>query len=276
MPRYRDYGHWLGELKKEQVGKIWAAKLDFDLANANLAQVIAERFEAAINGSLHKLESLGSPLSVIDAVIKLFTPEFDLQGQRTPVATVPYSCVVSLETFSKHLLNPRVYTTIMDEGDDDMDFVWDNLGVLVTPRHHYGELKSEREFFWCTPSRRLHSIIGRCSSRNKAATTARTRLGLHRILKGQRLIRIDIPPEKLEGKRMRAPTTFDGGSNHFFIPCDHADGYGRTVNLHSVRRDLRELVVEKIPFTEDFGVDRVGRVGARVPPADFDGLESLI
>lgn len=95
------------------------------------------------------------------------------------------------------------------------------------------------------------------------------------MLKGQRLVRIDIPPDALQGKRLCAPTTLDAGANPVFVPYNDSEGYGRTLNLRAIRRDLKELVVEKIPFTEDFVVMKIGKVGANVPSIDWDAVEML-
>jgi hypothetical protein len=239
----------------------------------------SNRFRAAVASNLNALASLGSPVDVINAVLKQFSATFELQGQRAPAATMPYSCVVTVETFSSQLLNrQRVFSTVKDEGDNDANFIWNNLGVLITPDDYDGELKSlDRGFFWCTPTHVLEAVCDRYNpNRDRAATTVRTRLGLHRMLRGQRLLRIDIPPAALAGKGMRAPTVFDGGSNPFFMPCARGDGYGRTLNLRRVSRDMRELVVEKIPFTRDFVVERMGEVYANVPRPDFNRLELRI
>jgi hypothetical protein len=275
VPTYSSYNDWLNDLKSEQLGRLWLAKLDFDLIYGNLLPADISHFQSVIDSNLHNLSSLLSSISVIDFILKKDTASFDLQGQRAPTITEPYSCIVQLEAFSLHLVNPRVLSTVLDEGDNDMDFIWQNLGTIVTPRFHDKDLKSEREFFWCLPTAQLDALE-LAYSPNKGATIIRTRLGLHKADKGQRFIRIDIPSALLDGKKLCAPTSFDGGANPVFMPSQNPDGYGRTLNLKRIVRDRKELVVEKLPFTHEFKVKRVGRVGACVPPLDINAIEAAI
>jgi hypothetical protein len=275
MPTYSCYEDWLNNLKADQLGRLWLAKLEFDVAKGNLPPEAMLNLSGFIEGNLHTIESLLSHISVINFAVTQSPMNFDLQGLRLPSLNEPYSCIVRLEVFGLYLVKQRVLSTVIDESDDDMDFIWDNLGGLINASFHEGELRTERAFFWCTPTEQLTVLGSRCSP-NKAATVLRTRLGLHQMSKGQRLIRIDIPSDIIVNKTIRAPTTLDGGSNPVFVPSSSTDGYGRTLNLKNVVRDLKELVVEKIPFTSDFVVTKVGKVGARVPPVNLNDIEILV
>jgi hypothetical protein len=275
MPTYSSYDEWRDDLLSEQIGRIWLAKLDFDLKHGNLLPATVVKFRSIMESNLHNIAPLLSPLSVIDFVIRQAPLSFDLQGLRLPNPPTAYSCIVGLEVFARFLVNQRVLSTIIDDGDDELDFIWDHLGTLITSRFYSNELKTDRDFFWCTPTDRLISLKTRYSP-NKAATVIRTRLGLHHVSKSTRLICIDIPLAILAGKRLRAPTAFDGGSNPVFIPSKNSDGYGRTLNLKKLARDLKEVVMETVPFTPDFTAIKVGKVGAGVPPLNLSDIESLI
>lgn len=135
MPRYATYNDWLNDLISEQLGRIWLSKFQYDLKNGNLLPMLEVRFSNAIENNLRRFNSLPSAMSVIDFVIMEDSISFDLQGQRLPSAQEPYSCILRVEAFALYYIRRRILLTILDEGDDEMDFVWENLGGLITP--HY-------------------------------------------------------------------------------------------------------------------------------------------
>lgn len=275
MPSYLNYYEWLADLNLDPVSQLWMAKFRFDIAHNNLPLGTESVFMTVFNDNLHRIKRLPNPASVIHFVINHDPSSFDLQGQRQPAAVESYSCIMKLEVYVNFYLNRRVFSTKLDEGDEDLDFIWDNLDSLAISRFHIGELKTEREFFWCTPTELIQLLTARYTL-NKGATVIRTRLGLNGLHKGQRVIRIDIPPSALLGKRMRAPTSLDGGVNPVFVPSKSKDGYGRSLNLRKCQRDLKELVVEKIPLTNEMSVQRQGRIGASCPSVSYNTIEGLV
>lgn len=259
-----NYDEWITELVSEELGHLWLSKFNYDLSVGNLPRLLEKTFRTLVETKLATVP-LGYPaLSVVESVINENPGSCDLKGQRIPADLEPYSLIVKLEAFAQYYLRRRVLMTVTDESDGDVEFVWENLGTVITPRFYEGWVKTERDFFWCAPTRVVLEIIDSCLP-NLGATRLRSRLGLHLMGKGQRIIRIDIPPAALAGKRFSAPTTLDSGVNPAFVPFNSADGYGRTLNLKRIRRDIQELVIEKLPFDLNFTANKVGRVGSRLP-----------
>ncbi|HSS20058.1 MAG TPA: hypothetical protein VLL54_08285 [Pyrinomonadaceae bacterium] len=269
------YSKWIEKLEADELGALWLSKFRYDLSEGNLAPAIEQEFQELVTSKLDSVGDGDPPLKIVEWVINENPRAFDLRNQRTPTNPEPYSLVIKLEVFALFYLRRRVLMTVLDESDNEAEFVWANLGGIITPAFYDGWVKTDREFFWCAPTRLLVSILaGRRP--NQGATLLRSRLGLHLMAKGQRIIRIDIPAPALEAKRLAAPTTLDAGTNPAFIPCNMADGYGRTLNLRTISRDVQELVVEKVRFDGTFQAQRVGRIGARLPAIVWGKLGRLL
>jgi hypothetical protein len=275
MPKITSFSHWITWLKSTELGALWLLKFEFDLKSDNLPKTTEPEFIAAVESSLLSLGPVASPLAVIDYATRRNSLVFELQSQKLPKVFEPLSCVVKLAVFSHYYLRRRSLITIVDEGDDEMNYVWDNLGKTITPTFYEGRLRTDKEFFWCAPTSDLDRLQ-RTYSPHRAATTIRTRLGLQRIAKGERLIRIDIPTDSLRSRRVLPPTTLDGGTNSVFVPCNSADGYGRTLNLITNTRDIKELICEAIDFTPRFKALRIGQVDADVPPFSIEAVKALL
>jgi hypothetical protein len=275
MPRYSNYDEWLTDLIKDPVGELWLGKLRFDIRKANLPASAEKTFTQAVDANLRNIEPLLTAVSVIDFVLRSDPDAFDLKSQHRLPGIEEFSCIVKLEVYGLYLLNRRVFSTVVDDGEDDMDFIWENLGTLINSTFHAGALRTERKFFWCSPTHRLESLeVGRLP--NQTATIMRTRLGLSHMPKGQRIVRLDIPPRALVGKRVRAPTSLDGGANAVFVPAHQKDGFGRAVNLKTAKRDLKEVVVEEIVFTPAVHAKKQGRIGSRCPRIELAAIARLV
>ncbi|HYJ85533.1 MAG TPA: hypothetical protein VEW46_05740 [Pyrinomonadaceae bacterium] len=269
------YVEWITALATSQLGHLWLSKFQYDLKEGNLSPSIENTLKGLIEAKVLTL-SLGlPPLSVVESVLKENPTLCDLQGKRAPTNVEPYSLIVRVETFAYYYLRRRVLMTILDESDDEVEFVWAHLGGVITPAFFEGWVKTDRDFFWCVPTRLLLDLTI-TGAPNKSATTIRTRLGLHLIDKGERLIRIGVPESAILGKKIAAPTTLDSGVNPAFVPFNSSDGYGRTLNLKSLTRDIKEVVIEKIRFESTFSAEQVGKVGAKLPPISWIAIDRLV
>lgn len=269
------YSDWLVKLRSEQWGRMWFCKFQYDLDNGNIPADIGDKFRSIVEAKLKTLKPGLPPLALVESIILENSTLFDLKGLRVPQEHELYSLIVKLEVFSYYYLKRRVLLTILDEADDDLEFIWVNIGGIITPRFFGGRLRTDRAFFWCAAKKVIENVVARHDA-GQAATTLRDRLGLHPVGKGQRLIRIDIPVNALVSKKLCAPTTLDSGVNPAFIPFNDADGYGRTLNLKTIKRDVKEIVAEEIPFDETFTATIIGEVSADVPPIPWDDVETLV
>ena len=275
MPSPETYSDWLARLTSEQFGRLWYCKFQYDLKHGNVPPDIEDTFRSVIEAKLKTTEPDFPPLALIKSVLLDNPVLFDLKGLRVPQNQEPYSTITKLEAFSYYLLKRRVLITILDEAEDELDFIWANVGGIITPRFFEGILRTDRGFFWCAATEVLEEVIA-LHTADQAAVTLRDRLGLHHMGKGQRLIRIDIPENALVSKKCCAPTTVDSGDNPAFIPFNGADGYGRTQNLKTIMRDVKEVVAEEIQFDETFTATRIGEVSASVPPVSWGEVEALV
>jgi hypothetical protein len=269
------YSNWLARLTSEQFGRLWYCKFQYDLKHGNVSPDIENTFRSIIESKLKTTKPDFPPLALIKSILLENPSLFDLQGLRVPQDHEPYSTITNLEAFSYYLLKRRVLITILDEAEDELDFIWANIGGIITPRFFKGNLRTDRAFFWCAATVVLDDVIARHTA-DQAAITLRDRLGLHHMDKGQRLIRIDIPENALVSRKLCAPTTADSGENPAFIPFNSADGYGRTLNLKTIRRDVKEIVAEEIQFDETFTATRIGEVSTNVPPISWAEVEALV
>lgn len=269
------YADWLMRLSFHQFGRMWLSKFKYDLNNGNMPADVEHTLKRKVEEKLKTSEPDFPALAILGSVILENPASFDLKGLRIPPNLPPHSLIVKLEDFAYYYLRRRVLVTILDESDDELDFIWENISDIISPRFFTGMIRTERAFFWCTPTDEINNIVLR-SKPNRAATKLRNRLGLHRVAKGQRLVRMDIPPDSLLGKTLCAPTTLDSGVNPTFVPFNSADGYGRTLNLKTIRRDTKEIIAEEIPFDKSFTATSVGKVGARVPSISWTDIEALV
>ena len=268
------YEEWLDQLDLDPLGRLWLLKFHYDLKNGNIPENFEQTLKTVVDPKLPA--PADTALQILEAVIVENPKSFDLVGLRIPPNGTQYNLVVKLEVFSYKYLNPGVLTKV-DEGEDEYDYVWKELGNTITAKDHFGWVRTAREFFWCAPKGTIKKILTTCNSRcNLAATTVRNRLGLDHMAKGQRLILIDVPNTALAGRKLCAPTCLDSGLNPVFVPFNDPRGYGRTFNLRTGSRDVREVVVEKIPFDPTFGSQKLGKVGAKVPSVSYTVIESLI
>jgi hypothetical protein len=254
---------------------MWLNKFRFDVTHGNIATTIESILELTVEARLTTLRSGYHPLAVVEMVINENPTLFDLKGLRIPPDDEAYSVLIKLEDFGLFYLKRRVLLTVLDDDDEEFDFIWKNIGGVVTPQFFKGQLRTDRAFFWSAPTEEIERISARFTG-DRAATILRDRLGLHTAEKGQRLVRIDIPTASLVGKRLRAPTTLDSGANPTFVPSDSGDAYGRTLNLTKIVRDVKEIVGQEIPFDGNFTVLRVGIVTSNVPVIAWAGVESLV
>ena len=269
-----DYSEWVTRLVSDNFGRLWLRKFQYDLENGNIAADIEDVFK--LRAEVKLSATSGIPwLQLVESLLQENPVLFDLKGLRIPPNHEPYSVIVNLETYSYFYLRRRVLVTILDEGDEELDFIWSNIGGIITPRFHEGRLRTGRAFFWCAPTEVIDVIVSG-NTPDQAASLIRDRLGLHHVGEGQRLVRIDIPANALVGKRLCAPTTLDSGTNPVFIPFNAADGYGRTLNLVTIERDLKELVAEEVSFDETFTAARVGTVETNVPTISWANVEALV
>lgn len=275
MTSYGGFIDWWNDLSLGRIGSLWQSKLNYDFINGNLPTTVESTIMAAIEANLRALESLSSAASGIDLILKSDPGSFEMQGQRTPTDVEGYSCVIRLEVLAHYYLRRRSLLTVLDEADDELDYIWDNLDTIITSRFLTGTLRTEKAFFWCTPTYELQTIE-RHGTPDASATAIRTRLGLHLVAQGHRLVRIEIPPEALRGMKVVAPTTLDAGYNPVFIPSNEADGHGRTLNLESYVRDLKELISEPLDLADSFTPHRIGTVQKDISVIDFDAIERLV
>ena len=267
------YEHWLAEIESQPTGRLWLLKFRYDINNSNIPKDVELTLQSFIESKLPAAPD--SALQILDAVITENPKSFDMVGLRIPPNDTLYNLIVKLEDFALFYLDkPRVKK--IDESNDPFDEVWNELGKTITAKHYDGDVKTGREFFWCAPEDTIKEIVTSCNPKSSLAATLRDRLGLNKMKKGQRLILINVPSKALAGKKLCAPTTLDSGLNPVFVPCNDPDGYGRTLNLKTCLRDVREVVVEKIHFDGTFGAERLGSINATVPSVSWAAIETLI
>jgi hypothetical protein len=258
---------WLGSLLLSQIGRIWWLNFTFDEACGNLLEDTINRFYDRIEFNLSP-PVLKDPLALIEYAVSNPPFDFDLVGSRSPRTQEALSTILTASTITAYHINlPRIGLEL-DEGTQDL--VWDWLGNVIKGEHYMGLLRSRRAFFWSTPTRNLES------AQNGAlpASSIRNFLGLQHVIKGQRILRIDIPMEKLSSKRIAAPTTLDAGASIVFCPSKDPGGYGWTMHLESLDVGAEEVVIEQIPFDGDYVLTKVGSVELDPPNIDWDKVEN--
>jgi len=275
MPPSAAYSIWETELTSDQFGRMWLNKFRFDIGHGNIPTTMTATLRSVLEAKLVSIGKGLPPLVILETVIQENPILFDLQGLRGPPGNEPYSFVIRLEVFAYFYLKRRVLLTILDDDDEELNFIWRNIDGTITSRFFSGKVRTDRAFFWCAPTKELETTSAKYTA-DRAATILRDRLGLHLLDKGHRLIRIDVPVAALVGKRLRAPNTLDSGANPAFVPSDSPDGYGRTLNLATITRDVKEIVAEEIPFDETFEIHRLGMVTSKVPHISWLGVEALI
>jgi hypothetical protein len=267
----KDFTDWQVALQKTLAGRIWWANYRYDLEHGNLDHNTDVEFRSAVEAFLTFLNGERiHPIDVIKRVVDQQPGRFDLKGRRKPLTHESYCRVVTATDFGFHNVRWRSRGTPLDDRTGDR--VWELLNTKITPAHYKGSMKTNREFFWCSHTQGVRMTASNAPSGGEA-TAVRNALGLDQINQGQRLLRIEIPDHTLVGKSTRAPTTLDAGMNTVFTPCNDADGLGWTMNLLSLRRSLREIVIEEMAFGKFFTVNRVGTVTDAVPDLDLEMVE---
>lgn len=260
----KNFSEWLNELLVTRDGRTWWANYRYDLEHSNLDDEVKKDYEAAIEEWLASSTDPIHPIDLIKRVVRNYPLLFDLKGQRKPQELEDYSSVMDAGVLAYYYYQSK-------NGDeiDDMsgERLWQQLGVKITSANFEGKLlKTGRDFFWCSPTEGIKT----CGE----ASVVRNKLGLVDKLQGQYLVRIDIPTHTLEGKIL-APTTLDAGDSIIFTPCDDNDGLGWTMDLETLDRALRELVIEPVTLTLKFVYNRVGTgpIDQPVPDIDYDVVE---
>lgn len=274
MPRYASASEWMSDLLSDNMGQLWLEKLEFDFNNGNLSATDRSDFDALVEANLTSVASLASPLAALEFVLSR-TPSLALRSRRSVPTLTTVVCIIRMEVYFYYLLDRRAFASIIDEAEDDMTFVWDNMGGLITSVFHSGRLRTDRPFFWCATADQIDAISTH-STDDKNATIIRNRLGLSHMSQGQRIVRLNIPTHLLTGLTVRPPTTLDGGINPAFVPAAESDGYGRTLNLQNLLRDLKELVVEQVEFTPEIDARKQGTVDELCPPLDLAAIVNLL
>ena len=274
MPHYANFAQFISDLASNGLGRLWLSKFQFDVDNGNLSGDDRSEFETFVEANLNDVAPLTTPLAALEFVLSR-NSSLDLRSHRPSPALTKFTCFVRLEVYFYYLLDRHAFASIIDEAEDDMDFVWENLGGLISSAFHAGQLRTERRFFWCATADEIE-VIGTGLSIDDHTTLIRDRLGLSHMSRGQRIVRLSIPPHVLTGLTIRPPTTLDGGINPAFVPAAEPDCYGRTLNLRSHRRDLKELVVQEVPFTAQIEADKQGTIKELCPPLDLKLIDELL
>jgi len=262
---------WLSTLKASQTGRIFWANYQYDLRQDNLDRTIYDDFKDSVERRLEDTTAVDSfsIFDLIKAVLKEEPDRFDLKCLRRLLRTEAYSRVMEVKDFGIYNV-----TGIGLEVDEEIGSrVWDMLGTTITPSHYGNTMKTGRNFFWCLPTRSLN-LLQRTASPAQEASVVRNKLGLYHINKDHRLLRIDIPPDALAGRRICAPTSLDAGINVVFAPCDDGDGVGWAIDLETLNKSVEELVVEGLKFDDSYTVLKIGIVSEELPDLNMDMIEA--
>ncbi|HKG46965.1 MAG TPA: hypothetical protein VKB02_09570 [Pyrinomonadaceae bacterium] len=259
---------WLSALTSSQEGRIVWANYQYDLKKHNLESSVYDDFKSAVE---KRLADSSPPVQLFDAIVNGEPDKFDLKCSRRLLRTEAYSRVIEVTDFA--IYNLRLEELGLELDEEIGRRVWDKLGVTITSYYHGGTMKTRRNFFWCLPTHRL-DLIHATTSPAQEASVVRNKLGLYHIDKNQRLLRIDIPPDVLSGKRVCAPTSLDAGINIVFAPCDDTRGVGWALDLETLSKSVEELIIEALTFTADYTVVKIGIVSEVVPTLNMNTLEA--
>lgn len=269
---------WKEFLTSDPLGKIWWENLEFDLSQENLSADIHDRFLSAIQQMIEANKGDTLPVDVIVKALREPPAVFSLQGPPKP-GTEPLSRVVDADSFADFYIDIRLGG--LETSETRKDQIWEMFrnGDIVPERHFKrdAKLKSDRNLFWGTPTRRLECLCGTHEIRPNAyavhppeqadsiATEIRNLLGLNLIQQGVGLYRLDIPIELLQDAKICVPTTLDSSPRCVFLPADRTTHYGWTLHLHRLEPGVEEVVIEPIEFTKDFKVTQIGFVQKPLP-----------
>ena len=141
----------------------------------------------------------------------------------------------------------------------------------VRAEHLSGTISGKRGFCWVTKSQEVQSIVQQ-TSEGQRADKVRDNLGLKKYEEDIGLIEIKYPPYFCMEKRVVAPTVLDGGANPYFRPYPTKDGWGKTVDLHTLEDGLSEAVHLQCEINADFSLNTLGTTHASCPCIEFEKL----
>jgi hypothetical protein len=266
---------WRNELILDQRGKIWWYNFQYDLTQSNLPSEIDEYLSRAIRELLESDAGKISPLDVLLSVLTRSPADFDLKGH--PVTeTEPLSRVIDARSLAYFHLD---YESLGLETSETLEIeIWKRFKdrVIDPERYYRGELRSSRNFFWGTLTRRLEEIFELyqlysahdLESEDLAATEIRNLLGLSYMSEGVGLYRIDIPLELLPEGHICSPTTLDSSPYCVFLPAKNDSRFGLTVHLSKLEPGAEEFVIKPIPLTKECRVIQIGFVRGPLPDSD--------
>jgi hypothetical protein len=272
---------WRQDLLSDPQGRVWWNNLQYDLAQSNLSPEISDQFleEVAriLGGGGNE-----TPIKILFNALREPPSSFSMQGKRVP-GVEPFSRVVDARSFALYNVRTEEFFGV-GASDEQKEKVWEMFqqGDIEAERHYKGELRTERNFFWGTLTKRLEEVFAEhditearfiepTDKGDALATQIRNLLGLSYMGEGIGIYRIDIPLDLLESEdvQIRAPTTLDSSPSCVFLPADATTNYGWTINLEKMETGVEEVVIKTMGFTKELRVMQIGFIRGPLPE---DGL----
>ncbi|HEX8733932.1 MAG TPA: hypothetical protein VF721_01325 [Pyrinomonadaceae bacterium] len=273
------YDSWIACLRTFPEGRIWLNNFEFDKKCKNLTPQIIAFFVDAFQNINFEIrndddaeELMRRVKEAFDKILETYPQTFDLKGTRYPAQPESYCRAMILGSFVNNNFDYTSLGLRLDENLDDE--VWSQLDDLDSSAFYYGSLRTGRKFFWCARTQQFNDLHRTYGLTDRMATEIRNQFGLCGIGEGERLLQILIPPERVDGKIVRAPTVLDAGVDNFvFVPSNDNAGCGWTLNLKTCQKGVEEVVIEELPFSQDYTVIKLGSMISPDPPLDLSLLE---
>lgn len=251
--------------------RIWVRKLAYDWRNHRLPVGVFYEFLARLNTELRGC-SVDMP-GLLEKLRDILDGDkngkrFFLTGCCKPGRKLEYSRVMTRRSFITH-------NVISEErGQEAEERFWKAHRTLKPFSFAGGEMKTQRDYFWGVPRQDLVDLMKIPGPESKKAELIRNRLGLTTVGKRAHLLRIDIPCEVLENKKVRAPTILDanleGGQSLLAFTPGNDPEFGWTCDLVDLKPGAREVVVEKLEFNHKYKIVRIGTVENEPPKIPVD------
>jgi hypothetical protein len=254
---------WQDILSNDPDGSRWLDNFEHDVTWGNIPAPTVRKFLDNVESALAaRTPNATEIFKAIVVIIKGDPVSYDLQGL-APAFQRPYSRVLEVDDYA--LYNVDLAAAGIEISPQTVDYVWDNLHE-ITPDYHKGYMMTTRKFFWATLRSRLENL-NNVVLPGTVASEVRDCLGLAHVAANRRLLRVDIPPDLLMGKRVRAPTSFDASQSGVFLSAKDPNGQGWALHLRSWVRCGEEFVIEVLNFTDAFHVSKIGVVMTPPPRA---------
>jgi hypothetical protein len=261
---------WCSEMQEFAKGRASLSNIIYDCTYGRLPVTVIRRFLRQIISYWNNRDilSFNSPEKLITRVVEGGPTRFFCKGPK--ILSGPKTCsrIMNAQDFLINNVERRLIPfALSDRPTDSQLIMMEHLGLQNATR---GNMETRRPYAWITQTEKLNKLKKRHPNSTSYASTVKNVLGLQHFQEDEQIIEIQYPKEFMSKESIYAPTFLEGCPSLIYMSKKKSDGWGRAINLQTLREGFPEAVHSTIRFTPDFSVKFLGRLSPSKASNDWN------